>query len=478
MMPRIVLLCLGVLWGCTPLPAVETADPPRDLSLQQAFELAIRHNPSIRGQLATVEQTAGIRSASRSIALPTLEISPASGGFQGPRGERDPRLFGLLQTRFSQPIFDMAIPPTWRLGDLQVAIAIHNYWATVNSIFYSIRNAYITAYFAPSLSELATRGSEVFEGVGRDLEQAAQTGVANTTEVDRSRYEAARIRTQVPALAVTRREALNQLAQLMGFDLAAESSWIDEVRLVSSPRTSAAAVPYRELVESAKRNRPDLALLRAAAEAEGEVARIAFAAQLPIITLEARLQSIPQETSEDTLALDLSATGAEGVAAVPTAATTQNTQIQNEVRIGPAVEWAIFDGFEALGRTRAARSRQLAQQVNAEGLARQIAIGVSLRKKRIAALQARLAQIRGSLPTAEQTSEAALQFMREDTTPTSFAQFEFSTDEKQSLDLQQTALLTEQALALEYSFLDFITGRYIQLTGLEPPVERRLPPGE
>lgn len=469
---RYLLLCLAAATIGCPALAIELADPPRDLSLKQAFELALRHNPSIRTRLALIEQGIGERTTNRSTALPTLLISPASGGLDGPRGTSDQQIFGLLLAQFSQPIFDMAIPPNWRLGDLQVAIAIHNYWNRVNQVFYSIRNTYVVAYFAPELRSLSERGYRVFEEVGRDLEVAATSGITSTVEVDRARYQASRLRNQISNFETSRKQALNQLAELMGFDLATNSNWIEEVRLISNPRIQANPIPYRELVEEAKQNRPDLALLRAIAQVQGENVRIALAEQMPIVTFDIDLQSIPDQVPGDNVALELSATGAEGLAAVPTASSVQNTVFQNEIRIGPAFTWTLFDGFEALGTARSFRSRENAQLINAEALKRQIANGVSLRIKKISALQTRLEHIQNSLPVAASTSEASEAFLLEDTTPTTFSQFTFSFDERSSLRLQQLAILTEQALALEYSFLDFITGRYIRLS-LEPAVKRR-----
>jgi len=470
---RLILCLTSAAFFSSPVLAVEQTDPPLQLSLQEAFELALRHNPLIRSRLALVEQSIGLRTTERSVALPTLQISPASGGLDGPRGSDDAQIFGILLARFSQPIFDMAIPPSWRLGDLQIAVAVHNYWNIVNRVFFGIRNNYIVAYFSPELRSLSERGYQVFEEVGQDLRATAASGISSTLEINRSMYEAVRYRARISSFDTRRRESLNRLAELMGFDLPPDSNWIEKVRLISNPRSQPQPIPYRELVVEAKRNRPDLALFRAAAELQGENARIALAELMPVVTLDVELQSIPEQLAEDNVALELSATGAEGLAAVPTGSSVQNTVFQNEIRFGPAFEWTVFDGFEALGIARSFRSQQKAQQVNADALERQIATGVSMKIKAIAALQTRLDQIESALPVAESTREASQAFMIEDTTPTTFRQFTFSFDERSSLRLQELAILTEQDLALEYSFLDFITGRYIRVSGLEPPVDPR-----
>jgi len=446
---------------------------PQQLSLDEAFKIALRNNPEFQARLALIDVAGGAAISSRSITFPRMRARP-SGGIQGPRSEEDARLFGILNADFRLPLFNLAIPPAWEGGDLLVSIATHNYWANVNATLFSIRNLYISTQFIERMQVLLRKNRRIFENVATKLRSETASGVARETEAERASFQAATFSNQLPALEQQRRLNLNRLALLLGVELATNSDWIETVELTSPTLAPpAASLDFPSLLAEARSNRPDLAILYAQANLKQAEAKIAFAAQLPIIDFEVRLQSIPDENSSDTTALELSATGEGGA---PTAATLQNNNaVQNEVRFGPTLEWAIFDGFEAYGLYRASKAEQKLALVSAQGLVNEIAIGLKIAQVNLAALNEIIDQLDQALPTANQTSKYARISLLENQLPTSFLEFEYSVDEQQALSLEIKRLEAIHDRALTYSQVDFITGRYLRLNWVEPSIEKRLP---
>ncbi len=464
---------MGLLIGCLLIgglmPArVAAEELPLVLGLEDCFRIALRQNPALQAELANVERAVGDRIRLRGTAFPTLEID-LSGGYQGAQSSTQGEQFALLLGTFSQPLFDLAIPASWRLGDLQVAVAVQNYWATFNTTMFTLRSRYIMAVFDQENEALLRRQAAVFERVAVDLRASALTGMATTTETNRAELLSGLLRNDLPNQITARRLNLTLLLNVMGVSLPGEAPWIEEVQLATSVDVLGEAPAYRDLLPVALAERPDLKLLDHLQAASGEVARIAFAAQLPVVDFVVNLQSLPEQVSSDNTALQI----ASGQTTVPTASEELNNEIQTEVRFGPSVTWSVFDGLSALGNTRAANARQRGQQITHKAASNQLALELREVLNQIALSNKIIQRVESSLPLAKETSRASLAFLRANTTPNTVAGFGFTQDEDRVLQLEQTLLTARRARALAWARLDFVTGRYLGLSGLNPPTRRR-----
>jgi len=444
-------------------------EPPLQLSLQECLRLVVERNPGLHAQLAMTGRAAGSRTVLRGTALPTLQINP-SGGLQGPRGASDLQTFGILVGDFSQPLFDLRIPPSWKMGDALVAAAVQNYWVAVNRALHEARLLYVQAALDAEWIALLDRQAATFQEVAGDLGTVMEAGLASDVEVGRAQLRAAQLRSALPGIRERRQHLLLQLATQMGYVLPPNSDWIQTVQLISPVEPHGARPSFAPLYQQGLQHRPDFKLLRHFQQFHGAEAQLAFAQQLPIFSFDVILQSIPRQTASNTTALQIAA----GSEQIPTAAqeSTNNT-IQNDIRFGPSMEWLVFDGGASIGEMQAARALALKNRVTEEGL--QVELGADLRVALSQWMEADriLRETSDDVSLAEETSEAALVVLQVQDAPKTLAGFGYVQDEDQVIRLEDLRLSARLMRARAAAAVDFLVGNYLRLEGLEPPVRLR-----
>ncbi len=195
----------------------------RAITLDAAMDRTLQNNPAIQQAKTSLEKAAGQRLVLRSISYPDANLKGIAGAEGGHRIELsdETKVFGFPQGNFAQALFNAAIPPSRRRGDLELLIAQQQLNVTVVEQLHKTRIAFYTALYNRSLASLR-------ESQQRQLEANIQTQQARyqagTTE--RDSLTAARLQAHElgPEIETARRDydgALLDLAEAMGTSLGA-----------------------------------------------------------------------------------------------------------------------------------------------------------------------------------------------------------------------------------------------------------------
>src|SRR5205814_1438533 len=94
------------------------------ITLEGVLNSTLEKNPAIQQAKANLERAAGRRLVLRSIVWPNLKLNLPAGVQGGHRaGENSTKVFGFARGSLTQPLFNTAIPPSLRRGDVEVLIA-------------------------------------------------------------------------------------------------------------------------------------------------------------------------------------------------------------------------------------------------------------------------------------------------------------------------------------------------------------------
>ncbi|HEY8965970.1 MAG TPA: hypothetical protein VIM58_05975, partial [Candidatus Methylacidiphilales bacterium] len=117
----------------TPPPTPQTPPPAptpaAGLTLEECYQEALLNNAKIRSARANFEGALGAKIILQSVALPTLTAQFLAGG-QKQFGVAHPRIIAILNSNFYQPLFNAAIPPSFRQGRAVVAFAEQDFYVT------------------------------------------------------------------------------------------------------------------------------------------------------------------------------------------------------------------------------------------------------------------------------------------------------------------------------------------------------------
>src|SRR5262245_34695516 len=100
------------------------AYPASAVTLQEVLRSTLDNDPAILEAKAGLEQAAGQRLVFRSIVWPDFDVLVPAGVQYGHRaGENGIKGFAVGRGNLEQTLFNMAVPPSLRRGDIEVLIA-------------------------------------------------------------------------------------------------------------------------------------------------------------------------------------------------------------------------------------------------------------------------------------------------------------------------------------------------------------------
>src|SRR5205814_4646249 len=114
-----------LLFAAASLSLFATANPSSggSITLDGVLNSTLEKSPAIQQAKANLEQAAGRRLVLRSIVWPNLRLNVPAGIQGGQRaGENSTKVFGFARGSLTQPLFNTAIPPSLRRGDVEVLI--------------------------------------------------------------------------------------------------------------------------------------------------------------------------------------------------------------------------------------------------------------------------------------------------------------------------------------------------------------------
>ncbi len=192
----------------------------RALTLQEAMESALQHNPQIQASRAALEKAAGNRLVLRAISFPDAGLIGVAGVQGGKRTEQSStQAFGFVQGNFAQPLFNMAVPPSRRRGDLEILIAEQQLNVAVVEQLHQTRIAFYTALYNRSLESLRRSQAQQLEENIRTQQARFDAGTTDRGSVTAATVQARELDPQIETANRTYRGALVALAQAMGNQL-------------------------------------------------------------------------------------------------------------------------------------------------------------------------------------------------------------------------------------------------------------------
>src|SRR5512132_24928 len=256
------------------------AYPTSAVTLREVLRTTLENNPAILEAKAGLEQAAGQRLVFRSIVWPDFDVLVPAGVQYGHRaGENGVKGFAVGRGNLEQTLFNMAVPPSLRRGDIEVLIAQQQLNVAVVEQLHAARLAFYAALYNRSLESIRDEQLQKLEENVATQKNRFEAGLA-----DRSAFTSATILVDelVPQMEGAHRayrEAQLNLAQAMGLDPAKSSLPEPEGELEFAPME----FDVNAETTAALQRRVDLKLARLFVRAANEDQRIIAAGYYPAL---------------------------------------------------------------------------------------------------------------------------------------------------------------------------------------------------
>ena len=417
----------------------------RAITLDAAMDRTLQNNPAIQQAKTSLEKAAGQRLVLRSISYPDANLKGIAGAEGGHRIELsdETKVFGFPQGNFAQALFNAAIPPSRRRGDLELLIAQQQLNVTVVEQLHKTRIAFYTALYNRSLASLR-------ESQQRQLEANIQTQQARyqagTTE--RDSLTAARLQAHElgPEIETARRDydgALLDLAEAMGTSLGAGVPLPrpeGELRFAPTPKD------IQSETANALEHRADLKLARLLVRAANEDKRIVQADYYPSVKAIAAGDYIP-----------VSGIRRGGGTGSPS---RSDDFVSSEVRAGASYNWRIVDNGKVGGAVLRAREAREINEVLLAKLEANVPRELNRIQENFRALEAQ----RASLTKGANVAEQNVVDLRENIAQGLASQLEYRVGENDLLSTRDRLLQTTYLQSVARAEWDRATGRYFQFS--------------
>ena len=413
------------------------------ITLDAALARTLENNPAIREAKIRLEEAAGRRLVLRSTALPDAGVQIPAGVQGGKRaGEKSVQPFAFARGSFAQPVFNAAIPASYRRGNIELLLAQQRLNVAVTEQLHTARVAFYTAVYHDSVRALAEQQRERLQANARTQSDRYESGTAERGAVTMARLLEQEVTPRVEESRRVGNGALLKLAQTMGDDLGPGHQL----------PTADGALHYVAAdfnVESASaaalQARPDLKLARLLVRAAAEDQRIIEAAYYP---------AVAATLSGDYIPVSEIRSGSEG------SARRSDDIISSELRAGGAYTWRVVDN----GRVRGAVMRQrAAREVNELVLAR-LEADVPRQLTRIQNNLRALASRQASLDRASSVAEQAVTDVLSNLAEGLSSQLEYRSAESSFLQTKAGVLTVAFQQSLARAELDRVIGRYYQFS--------------
>jgi outer membrane protein len=412
------------------------------ITLDAALARTLEKNPVIAEAKIALEEAAGRRLVLRSNGLPDVRTQVMAGVQGGKRAGQAPvQGYGMARGFFTQPLFNAAVPPSRRRGDVEVLLAQQRLNVAIVEQLHATRIAFYTALFNDSLRELGeAQRQRLAENVSAQSERY-QAGL-----VDRGAVASAKLLEQElnPRIEEVRRGyqgALLALAASMGNDLGPAGSI---VRPDGTLQFVAARYNLNSETDVALSRRPDLNLARLMIRAADEDQRIIGAAYYPALDATSSGSYIPVTVQKERGGSAISSTNV----------------VTSDVTAGVAYTWRVVDNGRVGGQVARARAVRETNEI----FLRQLETKVSLELKRIynnfGAIEGRWKSSGAAVTAAEQNVTVVQQSLAEGLS----SQLEFRNAENSFLETKSALLSATYQQNVARAEWDRATGRSFQFS--------------
>jgi outer membrane protein TolC len=429
-MPKLFVPILIICFVC----------PARAVTLEDVLQTTLEKNPTIQEAKVGLEQATGQRLVFRSVAWPRAEVGVPAGLQAGHRaGESGIKGFGVGRGSVEQVLFNMAVPPSLRRGDLEVLIAQQQLNVAVVEQLHAARLAFYAALYNRSLESIRQEQRQKLEGNVVTQQDRFEAGLANRSAVTSATVQASELIPQIESAHAAYRQAQLKLAEAVAIDPAKSS--------LPEPDGELQFVPMRVDLDSetvaALQRRADLKLARLFVRAANEDQRIIAADYYPDVGGTINGEYVP-------------------VTGIHRQGSTSKTQdfIGSEIKEKAEYTWRVVDNGKVGGAVLKARA---AREVN-ELTCRKLEANVSRELSRIAndlkAIDARERSLSAASTAAEESARA----VGENVTSGLVSPLEYRVTQNAFLTTRSGLLDAIYQHNLAVAEWDRATGRYFQFS--------------
>lgn len=413
------------------------------ITLQTTLQRTLENNPEIQKAKSNLEGAGGRRLVFRAVALSDVKVGVVGGIEGGKRaGQKPVQAFGFGLGGFTQPFFNMAVPPSWRRGDLEVLIAQQQLHVAVVEQLHQARLAFYTAIYNRDLRRLRAEQQTRLQENARGQKDRYESGLVDRGAFVSAEVEMSELGSPIETARRAYEGALLQLYQAMGEELGAKARLTQpEGELnyaavdVDAPAASSIAIKHR----------PDLELARLLVQAAGEDQRILQAAYYPEIHITVSGEYIPVSSVRRTQ-------GGEG------SPRRSDDIISSELRLGGAYTWRVVDN----GKVGGAVARQAAVRETNELLLRKMERDLPRDLSRLETDLESLATKEKALVQAQRLAEENAATLEENVKTGVASQLEFRLAQNDLLDVKTGLLSVAFKQQIDLAEWDRTTGRYLR----------------
>jgi outer membrane protein TolC len=427
---HILVLVLSALW----------AHPTSAVTLQEVLRTTLDKNPAILEAKTGLERAAGQRLVFRSIVWPDFEVGVPAGLQYGHRsGESGVKGFAVGRATLEQTLFNMAVPPSLRRGDVEVLIAQQQLNVAVVEQLHAARLAFYAALYNRSLESIRNEQLKKLEENVATQKNRFEAGLADRSAYTSATVQADELVPQMEGAQRAYRQAQLDLAQAMGIDFAKSSLPEPDGELEFVPMQIDVAAETAVALE----RRVDLKLARLFVRAANQDERIIAADYYPVIAGSFHGEYVP-------------------VTGIHRQGSTSKTQdfIGSEVVEKAGYTWRVVDNGKVGGavlRARAAREQN-------ELTCRKLESNVSRELSRIANDIQAIAAREKSLASASDAAEESARTVRENVATGLVSPLEYRVSQTAFLKTKSgllDAIYQNNVAAAEW---DRAAGRYFQFS--------------
>jgi outer membrane protein TolC len=409
------------------------------ITLDAVLNTTLEKNPAIQQAKANLEAATGRRLVLHSIAWPNVKLNLPAGVQGGDRaGSTSTKVFGFVRGSLTQPLFDAAIPPSFRRGDVEVLIAEQRLNLAVEQQLHAARLAFYSAVYNRQLLSVREK-----QRTHLDENVASQSDRYQAGLVDRSAFTTATVEARGldPLVEDARRgysAAQLQLSQLMGVSLSSDVILPVPEGELSFSRMK---VDVKAETNAALERRTDIKLARLLVRAANEDERIIAAGYYPSANGIITADYIP-------------------VTGIHREGSTSRNQdfIGSEVREGAAYTWQVVDNGKVGGAVLKARKAREINEVELHKLEASVGRELSQVRNDLAGIETRYNSFVSGTENAEETAAAVQQNLGSGLA----SQLEYRVAEDSHLKTQTGLLEASYLHNVSLAEWDRATGRYFQ----------------
>jgi outer membrane protein TolC len=410
------------------------------VTLERVLQTTLEKNPAIQEAKAGLEQAAGQRLVFRSIVWPHAELGVPAGVQAGHRsGENGVKGFAVGRGALEQVLFNMAVPPSLRRGDVEVLIAQQQLNVAVVEQLHGARLAFYAALYNRSLESIRDEQRTKLEENVATQKNRFEAGLADRSAFTSATVSAEELVPQVESAHRAYREAQLRLAEAMGIDPVESALPQPEGDL----EFAATHVDLESETAATLQRRADLKLARLFVRAANEDQRIIAADYYPEVAGRISGEYVP-------------------VTGIHRQGSTSKTQdfIGSEIVERAAYTWRVIDNGEVGGAVLKARAARETNELTCRKLEANVSRELSRIANNLKAIDAR----ERSLSSASVAADEAGHTVRENVASGLVSPLEYRVSENALLTTRSGLLDAVYQHNLAVAEWDRATGHYFQFS--------------